>query len=312
MLKKLFVAAFAVCGLVGCSEKDVELVDVQRGEQVQLTVSLPQNVTKVTGTAMDAQVNNIQIFVFDKNGIYETSSHGTGSTLSLTCTTGEKKIVALANSQLEDPVDNIAQLRAKASQLSQCSESNIVMSGETTKTLAASTSITMEVQRLAAKVSVAKVTTAFDLDAHKNLDFEIKAMYLINVAGDKAYLSDNTPTTWYNKAKYISSTSLPFLYDAITDGQLVDGSSYTKEHFFYCYPNATSTKTRLVVEAQLGGYTYYYPLTLDTVAANTSYTYNLTITRPGSDSPDEPVAEGTVNFTVTVKDWVQQNVSETI
>ena len=106
--------------------------------------------------------------------------------------------------------------------------------------------------------------------------------------------------------------SLPFLYDAVTDGQVADGESYRTEHFFYCYPNETATKTRLVIEAEIGGYTYYYPLTLDEVAANTAYTYNLTITRLGSDSPNVPVADGAVNFTVTVKDWVVQNVQETI
>jgi hypothetical protein len=98
----------------------------------------------------------------------------------------------------------------------------------------------------------------------------------------------------------------------VASGVIAAGSSYTNEHYFYCYPNLTDTKTRLVVEAVVGGYTYYYPVTLDAVDANTSYDYNLTITRLGSDSPDVPVEEGTVTFTVTVKDWVQQNVNETI
>ena len=312
MLKKLFFAAVAAVGLVGCSEKDVELGNEQNGEKVQLTVNLPQSVTKVTGAANDAQVNDLQIFVFDKNGLYETSSQGSGSTLALTCTTGEKNIVALVNAPKEGPVDNIQQLRSRTSDLSDCSATNIVMSGEVKKTLTASTTITMQVERLAAKVAVAKVSTDFELDAHKSLAFEIKSIYLINVAGERAYLSDNTPQVWYNEAQYSSSSSLQFLHDDVDDGAVSNGGSYDKEHFFYCYPNTTSTPTRLVVEAEVGGYTYYYPLTLDTVAPNTAYTYNLTITRLGSDSPDVPVAEGTVNFTVTVKDWVEQRVSETI
>ena len=89
MVKKLFCAAMAAVALVGCNEKDVELADVQSGEKVQLTVTLPFGVTKVTGTPEDEQVNDIQIYVFDRNGIYETSSHAQSSTLSLTCTTGE-------------------------------------------------------------------------------------------------------------------------------------------------------------------------------------------------------------------------------
>ena len=312
MFKKLFFAAVAAVGLIGCSEKEVELGNEQAGEKVQLTVSLPQGVTKVTEVANDAQVNTIQIFVFDKNGIYETSSKGTGSTLALTCTTGEKNIVALVNAPEEGPVDNIAQLRAKTAALSVCSTSNIIMSGEVKKTLTASTTITMQVERLAAKVAVAHIGTDFDLEAHKNLSFEIKSIYLINVAGDRAYLDDNTPSVWYNKAKYALGTSLPFLHDDVSDGLLADGESYDKEHFFYCFPNTSSTPTRLVVEAEIGGYIYYYPITLETVVPNTYYTYRLTITRLGSDSPDVPVAEESVNFTVTVKDWVETEVSEVI
>lgn len=312
MVKKMLVAAFAALALVGCNEKDVEIIDVRGGEKIQLTVTLPGVATKVTGTPADAQVNDVQIFVFDKNGIYEASTQSNSSTLSLTCTTGEKQVVALVNAPLEENVKNIAELRSRTADLDDCSTDNIVMSGETTATLTASTTISMQVERLAAKVAVADISTDFELDAHKELPFEIKSIYLVNVAGDRAYLSDNTPSSWYNKSQYIEDASLEFLHDAVTDGQIVNGENYGTEHFFYCYPNSTSTKTRLVVEAEIGGYTYYYPVTLDTVSPNTSYSYNLTITRLGSDSPDVPVAEGSVIFTVTVKDWVQQNVQETI
>lgn len=312
MFKKMFFAAMAALAVMSCNEKDVDMPQVQDGEKIQLTVNLPQAATKVTGTPTDASVNNVQIFVFDKNGLYEASTHSTSSSLSLTCTTGEKKIVALVNAPLENGVTNIADLRSRTSDLNDCSAGNIVMSGETTEILTASTTITMPVERLAARVAVAQVTTDFELEAHQNLAFEIRSIYLINVAGEKAYLQDNTPSTWYNKNKYEAGTSLDFLHDVVSAGRVEKGGSYDTEHYFYCYPNSTSTKTRLVIEAEVGGYRYYYPVTLNAVDANTAYTYNLTITRLGSDSPDIPVADGTVNFTVTVKDWVQQNVQETI
>ena len=77
MLKKLFFAALAALAMVGCNEKNVEVSEMKAGEKIQLTVKLPEGVTKVTGAPADAQVNHLQIFVFDKNGVYETSSHGT-------------------------------------------------------------------------------------------------------------------------------------------------------------------------------------------------------------------------------------------
>ena len=308
----MIFAVLAAVAVIGCNEKDVEMQDMQSGEKIQLTVNLPQTATKVTGTPTDDKVNDIQIFVFDKNGLYETSSRATASTLSLTCTTGEKKIVALVNAPIEGSITNIAELRSRTSDLSECSAGHIVMSGELTEVLTSSTTVTMQVERLAARVAVSQITTDFELEAHQNLSFEIRSIYLINVAGERAYLSDNTPATWYNKGKYAAETSLEFLRDAVDLGRVANGESYATEHYFYCYPNTTATKTRLVIEAEVGGYTYYYPITLNAVEANTAYTYNLTITKLGSNSPDVPVADGTVNFTVTVKDWTVQNVPETI
>ena len=308
----MFFAVLAAVAVIGCNKNDVEMPDLQSGEKIQLTVNLPQRATKVTGEPVDHEVNDVQIFVFDKNGLFETSSRATASTLSLTCTTGEKKIVALVNAPIESSITNIAELRARTSDLSDCSADHIVMSGELTEVLTSSTTVTMQVERLAARVAVSQITTDFELEAHQNLSFEIRSIYLVNVAGERAYLSDNTPTTWYNKGQYVAATSLEFLRDVVGSGRISNGESYDTEHYFYCYPNATATKTRLVVEAEVGGYTYYYPITLNAVEANTAYTYNLTITKLGSNSPDVPVADGTVNFTVTVKDWTVQNVPETI
>lgn len=315
MCKRLYLAALlAAFGLVGCNEKNVDLSsdELPSGEKIQLTVKLPLSATKVTGPASDDQVGDIQVFVFDKNGVYETSSSGSGSTLSLTCTTGEKQIVALVNAPKESGVKNISELRARTADLTDCSESSIIMAGEVTKVLEASSTITMTVERIAAKVAVDKVKTDFALEQHKELDFEIRSIYLINVAGERAYLTDNTPSLWYNEGEHIAATAPSFLHDDVTAGTIVNGSTYDTEHYFYCYPNATVTKTRLVVEAQIGSYVYYYPVTLDKVEPNTAYTYSLTITRLGSDSPDKPVEDGAVQFNVTVKDWVEQNVEEII
>ena len=316
MLKDFcFAAVVAVFALTGCNEKNVELDETAAGDsadKIQLTVRVPESATKVTGTSSDDAVKDLQVFVFDKNGVYETSSQGSGSSLSLTCTTGETTVVALVNAPQEVEVDNITELRSRTSDLKDCSPDAIVMAGELTQVLQASSSLTITVERLAAKVAVDQIRTDFELDQHKNLTFNVKAIYLVNVAGERAYLTGNTPSSWYNKGAYVAATSPSFLYDKVTSGVIADGASYNTRHHFYCYPNATATKTRLVVEAELGGYTYYYPVTLDKIDPNTSYTYSLTITRLGSDSPDKPVEDGTVQFSVVVKDWVEHDVDEII
>lgn len=104
---------------------------------------------------------------------------------------------------------------------------------------------------------------------------------------------------------------------------LTYNTTYSVKHHFYGYPNPVATdanagswtprKTRLVVEATLGGEVCYYPVTLDKMQRNTEYIINLTVTRLGSPDPDTPVTTGEASFTVEVKDWVDGGtINETI
>lgn len=314
MSKKLYFAAFvAALAIIGCSEKNVgPAAGVEGGEKVKLTVNLPDLASKAVGEPSDAAVNDVQIFVFDKYGVYETSGTASGASVSLTCTTGEKHLVALVNAPQEPVAGTITELRQRRSDLKDCSVGSLVMSGETSVVLKASGSVNMSVTRLASRVKLLDVKPDFQLPQHQQLSFEVTAVYMINVAGDRAYLAEGDPTKWYNEAVYDASTSPSFLYDAVSDGAVQPGATYSADHYFYCYPNATATDTRLVVEAKVGGNTYYYPVTLDMLEQNHSYSCTLTVTRLGSDDPDVPVEDGAMNFTVEVDEWVETSVSETI
>lgn len=311
MSKQFYLAAFAAMALVGCNEKMVELNE-PAGEEVRLTVNLPQLATKVIGAPSDDAVNDLQVFVFNKYGVYETSASGSGKSLTLTCTTGEKQIMALVNADAESNVTDMNMLRSRKAKLSSMAAGDLIMSGETTEELTNDSSIEMHVKRLSARVILNSVKTEFELEQHKNLSFAVKSVFLINVAGDAPYSGTSTPGEWHNLADYDPVTNLPFLRDQVSSGEIADGNVYDTKHCFYCMPNSTDTKTRLVVEAEIEGDTYYYPITLDNVEQNTSYAYNLTIKRFGSESPDVPVENGTVTFTVEVDPWDETIVDEII
>ena len=117
MSKQFYLAAFAAMSLVGCNEKMLEQ-NVPATEEVRLTVNLPQLATKVMGTPSDDAVNSLQIFVFNKYGVYETSASGSGKSLTLTCTTGDKQIMALVNADTESNVPDINTLRSRKAKLS--------------------------------------------------------------------------------------------------------------------------------------------------------------------------------------------------
>ena len=313
MMKKRFCfAAIAAMALASCAEKNADLMVAD--EMVELQVNIPCLETKVAGTPQNEdKISSLQVFVFDKqSGTLEAYGNENASSLKLTCLPGNKEVVALVNAPSLAGIASLSELQGKKSSLADNASGKLVMSGQVTKQLTASdNSVTVNVSRLAAKVTLLNVKNQMSLEVNQKKAFVVTAVYLVNAVGDRAYLSPSTPGTWYNKMKY--ETGCPaFLYDA-PKSTVADGQTYSTPHHFYCYPNATDTdanggtwsarKTRLVVEATLGGETCYYPVTLADVAQNTEYTVSLTVTRPGSSSPDLPVSTNEATFTVNVQDW---------
>jgi len=114
--------------------------------------------------------------------------------------------------------------------------------------------------------------------------------------------------------------------DSGIDAELTNGSTYSTQHTFYVFHNPYTIdkigttwnprRTRLVVECDYNGRTCYYPVTLPqkigtdrgVLTGNKCYHITLlTLTRPGSTSPEDPDQEVSSEIDVTVKievaDW---------
>lgn len=305
MIKKFCFAAMAAVAAIGCCEKDVELPEYEsEGELVTFSVSVPGLQTKSVGDTDEKKVNNLQVIVFNKHGLYETSVSGRGTALSLTCTAGEKRMVALVNADTEEGLANYEELAGRPVYLKDAGVADLVMLGDSTLTVAANRPINLDVKYLSSKIVLESVKLDFSNQQHKNLSFAIKSVFLTNVAGDRKYIAESEPSIWFHPGNYDKQNTLPFLYDSLTEGHPLDnGETYDTDHYFYCYPNQTSTKTRLVIETVIGGQTYYYPIVLDKVLPNNQYSYNVVLTRLGVDSPDASLDKGTYTVRVTMKDW---------
>lgn len=328
MKRKLFIAAVAAVALAACEEKINEQT-VSADEMVELRVSIPSAATKVSeknepGTP--GAVHSLQVFLFDDSGALETSDVQSGSSIVLPCVPGKKTVVALVNAPELSEVQSYSQLTGVKSKLGDNTIDSMVMEGEVAVDINTNTSVTIPVSRLAAKVVLRQVTNNFALTTHQQMDFIIKSIYLVNVAGEKSYLSDAMPTLWYNKmAKAIDleGSTPTFIHDELPSPVKVPfNGTYTADKYYYCYPNPTEEDTsdktwserftRLVVEATLGSETVYYPVTLPDVSMNTVYEISLKITRPGSDSPDEPVSGHVAEFKIEVQDWITGELIEEI
>lgn len=314
MKKRFYFAALvAAIALASCTERNADLVESD--EMMELFVNVPCLETKVSGNPQDeGKVSDLQVFVFDKEtGILESYGNASTSSMKLSCVPGNKEIVALVNAPSLSDIATLTELQEKKSLLTDNASGRLVMSGQMTRKLTPSdNAATVNVSRLAAKVTLMNVKNQMSLEVNKQKEFVVTAIYMINAVGDRTYLSSSTPEVWYNKMMY--ETGCPdFLYDA-PKVTIPLGQAYSTQHHFYCYPNLTMSdanegtwsarKTRLVVEATLGGETCYYPVTMSDLAPNTSYSIALTVTRPGSLSPDIPITTNEATISVNVMQWI--------
>ena len=316
MKKSIFAFAAAFVALVACNKNEATPMQPQNQpetlEPCELTVGIFGAMTKATAvtTENEAKVNNLQIFVFRGDDLDAYASVDNAKELTLSCTAGEREVYALVNAPDYSAVPGKAALLAKVSELSANSLTNFEMVGSKSVTLPQASTVSIDVNRIASRVVLKKITRNFTSEALQALDFTVDAIYLINVAGNTSYDLTKAPAAWYNVAKNNNELA-SLLYDAPASA-VPNGQSYTPVHTFYGYPNDLSVNTtRLVIEATLGTSKYYYPINLPAMESNKSYEIEeVTITRPGSDDPDVPVSFADASFSINVIDWTVVPVTE--
>ena len=315
MKKSIFAFAAALAALVACNKNEATPMQPQKQELLvpcELTVGISGAMTKATAvtTENEAKVNNLQIFVFRGDDLDAYASVDNAKELTLSCTAGERVVYALVNAPDYSAVPGKAALLAKVSELSANDLDNFEMVGSKTVTLPQTGTVSIDVNRIASRVVLKKITRNFTSAALQALDFTVDAIYLVNVAGNTSYDLTAAPAAWYNVAE--NKGELASLLSDAPAAPIVNGQSYDTDHTFYGYPNDLAVNTtRIVIETTLGETKYYYPINLPEMASNKSYEIEeVKITRPGSDNPDEPVSFEDASFSVNVIDWTVVPVTE--
>ena len=315
MKKSIFAFAAALAALVACNKNEATPMQPQDQESLvpcELTVGICGAMTKATAVAADneAKVNRLQVFVFRGDDLDAYASVENAKELTLSCTAGERVVYALVNAPDYSTVPGKAALLAKVSELEANTLTNFEMVGSKTVTLPQSEKVSIDVNRIASRVVLKKITRNFTSAALQALDFTVDAIYLVNVAGNTSYDLTAAPAAWYNVAGNKNELA-SLLYDAPA-APIVNGQSYPTAHTFYAYPNDLAVNTtRIVIETTLGETKYYYPINLPAMDSNKSYEIEeVKITRPGSDNPDEPVSFEDASFSINVIDWTVVPVTE--
>lgn len=344
----------ALVSAAACEMIDSTPRDIDSGEgscQLEVRFADKAAATRVTGQSLDdeSRVRNVQIFVFrsDNGGILDASAaagfdqpldyssvSGSGPSLNLTCTTGEREIWAVVNGASDlvssGAVGSRDELLLQTSALSENSSDGLFMIGSVEQTLAAgSSSVEIPVRRVCASVILESVTNAMEAPAYRKPgSFRLKDVYLMNVPARIDYGLSISPSSlgasdWYAKlGKEADPAKSALILDESAPHVLDYNNTYKTVHSFYAYPNDCPPSTDanwspratvLVLEAEfdVDGVTYdcYYPVTLykedegTGLEGNRQYRVRLTIKRPGSDNPNEPVEFDRLSGVIEVVDW---------
>ncbi len=85
-----------------------------------------------------------------------------------------------------------------------------------------------------------------------------------------------------------------------------------------CYPNEAEEEspgtpfTRLVIEGEVGGITYYWPIEINRdqggsgIGRNSRYVFDIRIGRLGNTDPDTPIRPGDADITMNIQPWEEK------
>ena len=319
MMKKCFfvLAALACCA---CSKGVENYSSEKDGEVVELSFSVPVKATKASGNVTEDAIESLQVFVFGKDGQVQSSGIAEENSLTLTCTTGEKQIAAVVNAEALNGVNTLEQLKAKMSDFGDNTLDGFVMSGLKPETLSASGSVTVPVSRLVSKVKLSSVTNSFRLSQHQAMEFRLMSVFMTNAPQQTGYFYASQSSQMINDGvsdiNDIIAASGDLLYDELGDVEVAMDETIEVDNFLYCYPNMKSVAGKpayLVVQTRLGDGIYYYSVELPKMESNKCYNVSLTVTMPGSLTPDVPVKKEDAVFSVSVTEWAGNvEVNETI
>ena len=322
----LLSLALASCDIVEFKNPADSGKPVQWG---QVSFSLAGNAleTRSTSQAAESAVTSLQVLVYNSSGNLVAYANANSGTVSATVPLGIAGHTVFAVTNVSDDLSDCStpsSLTSRISYLKDNSSAGLQMIGSVdNQTFTSASTVNIVVRRFAAKVEIDEITSAFTAAAFRSQEFVVTGIYLINVNGTCPYSQVPAAGTWYNKMQYESGDCNALISDKLSSSVRIQSATgqvtpYTTKHYFYCYANPTTTdahrgnwsprRTRLVVETRLGTHVYYYPIDIvgtgNVLNINTSYTVTkLTVTGPGVDHPDDLLDNGTVNFTVTVKDW---------
>lgn len=297
---------------------------------VEVVFSVLGESTRATGTDGEAAVDGWALLLYRDGRLAEAGTSSSGSEIRKTLPAGDYTAFAVVNPPASfDPAGfpDPGALAGAESALGDNAPGRLVMTGRRTVTVPVPDGSVQRigVDRLVCKTGIRKISVQFANPGLAARPFHLKGIYLTNCYGKSRYGSDwaaedilSTASVWHNRMGFHSEAGLDaLLAETGLDISITADRPHTQEHVFYFYPNPLPAsldtrsgtwvrrRTRLVLEAQIGDRTYYYPVTLPESQRNRTYLIEEAVIRKlGSLDPekDEPGAID-VTFSTSPDDW---------
>lgn len=341
MKKHIICLGLMLLALASCNKMPV--TGTVSGEPATVVVNVHNGAMTKAEAYLDQQnyekqINNVQVLIFDESGnLNAYKDAGTTSTdITLTSTTGLKKIWAVVNGPDLSGIAHLSDLKAVEVNLdanSVTASKGFLMVGSIDYTVsnASTTPASVTVSRLLSRIALRSVThtspTAFG-------EMVIERAFLQNVVSNYTLGNGSaSELSWVNKmgknseSVIIDGSTSVASYAELTytdiNSTLSVNETYTPAipDLLYCYPNSTTTyttssswsvrKTALTLAVKfplVDDLTRYYTIILPdnqsgTLSPNTAYTVDVTISGLGSPDVEKPVEKSNYTASITVADW---------
>lgn len=324
-MKHILISLAALSLLAACNKNNPGEQQLPNAEEETVLVTFmleDPGLSRSTSSAKESTIERAQVAVYDADGFMLAVGKSISGTVSLRVPMGASgcSAFALVNSTVDLAVypskSTVLHLMSTLGANRAANLTGLEMAGSLSNiTFTEDYQGEIFLNHFAAKVQIDEIANAIP----GNPVLTVNGIYLINVNTQLRYDFDDSALLWAQKRAYTESETTIIPYTAEISAVNINGeSSHQVTHYFYCYPNPTTSDsssetwgpryTRLVVDATYSGHRYYYPINIKgndgRLNYNTHYLITkLTITGPGSDSPDKPVNKGGASFSLQVIDW---------
>lgn len=263
----------------------------------------------VTRTETERGISLLDLAVYDASGALEWSSHIDNPTNARQTATGleagKKTVCAVANLPTGCFPQTLEEFETFASVLSDNGEGFVMTGSGKGEASPNPEPVPVKLSRLAAKVSLEGYIVT-NWTEKTPASFDITDIYLANVSAESslAFASSDPSVNLRSKVELVEDEVTRALTVAPkenwTPGDLFNGGVN-----FYCYPNASETRTCVMIKALYDGRVCYYPLVIEReIINNTWYRFgNVTITCEGVENPWEDFTHLKTSFEISISGW---------